>query len=115
MPQEPRSFFERLTGARVLSSSDATDTEEVLEVHHPTEEYGEEAVQLQWHSQRGVSRNRAQKEHSAFSGPGIPSSKTPLYGRPRTPGIGLPGLVREIIPRILRNVAGKYGDFGESV
>ncbi len=38
MPQEPRSFFERLTGARVLSTPDTTDREEDLEVHHPKEE-----------------------------------------------------------------------------
>ncbi|MDA1169049.1 MAG: Hsp20/alpha crystallin family protein [bacterium] len=46
MPQEPRSFFERLTGARVLHSPEVTDSEETLEVHHPLEgnEYGEEAL-----------------------------------------------------------------------
>lgn len=32
MPQEPRSFFERLTGARVLSAAD-TDRENILPVH----------------------------------------------------------------------------------
>lgn len=44
MPQEPRSFFERLTGAKVLSRPSTTDTEEVLEVHHPDEEYAQEDV-----------------------------------------------------------------------
>ena len=44
MPQEPRSFFERLTGAKVLGRT--TDNEEVLEVHHPQEDsYEEEDVQ----------------------------------------------------------------------
>ncbi|MEK7500434.1 MAG: Hsp20/alpha crystallin family protein [Patescibacteria group bacterium] len=47
MPQEPRSFFERLTGAKVLHSPEVVDLEETLEVHHPLEqeEYGEEALQ----------------------------------------------------------------------
>ena len=38
MPQEPRSFFERLTGARVMHPSrqnDATDTKESEEVFQP--------------------------------------------------------------------------------
>lgn len=34
MPQEPRSFFERLTGARVLSAGGTDTEEEVLSVHH---------------------------------------------------------------------------------
>ncbi len=34
MPQEPRSFFERLTGARVLNRPNVSDAEETLEVHH---------------------------------------------------------------------------------
>ncbi|HLC49330.1 MAG TPA: Hsp20/alpha crystallin family protein [Candidatus Andersenbacteria bacterium] len=43
MPQEPRSFFERLTGAKVLSSPDVSDSEEVLAVHHPDDdEYAED-------------------------------------------------------------------------
>jgi len=33
MPQEPRSFFERLTGARVLSASDTDTHEDVLPIH----------------------------------------------------------------------------------
>ncbi len=33
MPQEPRSFFERLTGARVLSASDTDTQEDVLPIH----------------------------------------------------------------------------------
>ncbi len=46
MPQEPRSFFERLTGAKVLSRPSSVESEEVLEVHHPVEEesYGDEDV-----------------------------------------------------------------------
>lgn len=46
MPQEPRSFFERLTGAKVLRSPDVTDDEEILPVHHGDEEQelGEEAL-----------------------------------------------------------------------
>lgn len=38
MPQEPRSFFERLTGARVLNPSDSKEQEEFLEheeAYHP--------------------------------------------------------------------------------
>lgn len=46
MPQEPRSFFERLTGAKVLRSADVTDSEEVLEVHHPVEDNEYPAEQL---------------------------------------------------------------------
>ncbi len=34
MPQEPRSFFERLTGARVLSAATADTEEDILPVHH---------------------------------------------------------------------------------
>ncbi len=46
MPQEPRSFFERLTGAKVLSSPSSVEPEEVLEVHHPREDaYAQEDVQ----------------------------------------------------------------------
>lgn len=46
MPQEPRSFFERLTGAKVLHNPEMLDGEETLEVHHPQEEqeFEEEAL-----------------------------------------------------------------------
>lgn len=37
MPQEPRSFFERLTGARVLSTTDTDTEEDSLPVHQGDE------------------------------------------------------------------------------
>lgn len=46
MPQEPRSFFERLTGAKVLQRPTVADSEEELQVRHPMEDaYGEDDMQ----------------------------------------------------------------------
>ncbi len=45
MPQEPRSFFERLTGARVLSAADTDTREDVLPVHQGSNDFENDEVQ----------------------------------------------------------------------
>lgn len=46
MPQEPRSFFERLTGARVLSASNTDVEEDVLPIHQePNNDFEDREVE----------------------------------------------------------------------
>jgi HSP20 family protein len=46
MPQEPRSFFERLTGARVLSATNTDTEEDVLPVHQEETELVPQSSEL---------------------------------------------------------------------